>query len=171
MANITAGQSQGLYFRQLPVGRLGRDQGSQGAESRVHAAQRRSRSFRLAHPVSHIALSIIRPYLVRYKSRYKSRSNGRNGSAEREIRKKRASNLPSPSSSSRSEKYTNPRRILDSVSFVFNAKDASRADRKNCFFTYEYDLSLERSLGTAASSAPPLSCVLPCRGRDYGVAL
>lgn len=39
-----------------------------------------------------------------------------------------------------------------------------------CFFTYECDLSLERSLGIAASSAP-LSCVPPCRGRDYGIAL
>lgn len=54
-------------------------------------------------------------------------------------------------------------------SLVFLEADASLANAE-CFFTYEYDLSLERSLGIAASSAP-LSCVPPCRGRDYEIAL
>lgn len=80
MTDVTAGQPEGLYFRQLPVRRLGRNQSSQGAESRVHAAQRRSHFFSRAPASQHpkrrrISLAmrsiyLIRVYLVRYVYRY-----------------------------------------------------------------------------------------------------
>lgn len=81
VADVTAGQSQGLYLRQLSVRRLGRYQSPQGAESRVHAAQRRSHFFSRAPASqqskktsyfarSEITTSVMRPSRSLRLSRY-----------------------------------------------------------------------------------------------------
>lgn len=63
VANVTAGQSQGFDLGELPVRRLGRDQGPQRPEGRVHAAQRRSQSYHFLHnPLSIVTSFVKRSY-------------------------------------------------------------------------------------------------------------